>query len=613
MSAVKDPVCGMTISTDQGLTQTYHGHTVHFCSNLCQRSFLADPDRYLGSTESLGPVDPSSRRIAYFSMEVAIDPGIPTYSGGLGILAGDTLRSCADLKIPVVGVSLLYWKGYFEQTLDQWGNQHEQPVTWDPNSLLRPLPTTVQVTIERRTVAIQAWQYDVRGITGYTVPLLLLDTSRPENAQQSRELSFWLYGGDDRYRLAQELVLGIGGVRMLEALGYTRLERYHMNEGHAALLALELLRSSKATRTMKWDFTKVKSQCAFTTHTPVAAGHDQFAYDLVQQVMDDLMPLEVLQMLAGQDRLNMTLLGLNVSAYVNGVAKRHGEVSQEMFPGFPIDSITNGVHSVTWTCESFQDLYDRHIPGWRTDPFSLRYAISLPNQDIWDAHVKAKTRLFEAVKQRTQRVLSGDAFTIGFARRATLYKRADLVLSAPRELIDIVRRVGPLQILFAGKAHPKDDAGKDMIRRVVQAATRLERDVTIVYLEDYDMALAQLITAGVDLWLNTPQRPLEASGTSGMKAAHNGVPSLSVLDGWWPEGHIEGVTGWSIGSRSLRQESQWGEEARELYQKLRWTIVPMYYESRDHWIDVMRHTIAFNASFFNTHRMVQQYAANVYV
>jgi starch phosphorylase len=309
----------------------------------------------------------------------------------------------------------------------------------------------------------------------------------------------------------------------------------------------------------------------------------------------------------------MTLLGLNMSTYVNGVAKRHGQVSQDMFPGYPIDSITNGIHSVTWTSPSFQRLYDRHIPGWRTDPFALRHAISIPAQDIWTAHVQVKARLLEAVNQRTRQVLSDEAFTIGFARRAALYKRADLVLSAPRELIDIVRRVGPLQMIFAGKAHPKDEPGKEMIRRVVQVAKQLEREVTIVYLEDYDMGLAQLLTTGVDLWLNTPQRPLEASGTSGMKAAHNGVPSLSVLDGWWLEGHIEGVTGWSIGSGTAVQEVNAAEEARELYQKLRWTIVPMYYLSRDHWIDVMRHTVAFNASFFNTHRMVQQYAANAYV
>jgi glycogen phosphorylase len=284
-----------------------------------------------------------------------------------------------------------------------------------------------------------------------------------------------------------------------------------------------------------------------------------------------------------------------------------------MFPGHVIDSITNGVHSVTWTCESFQDLYDRSIPGWRTDPFSLRYTIGISNQDIWNAHVEAKARLLDEVRRRTQQRLSLDTLTIGFARRATLYKRADLVLSAPHELIDMTKNAGALQIIFAGKAHPKDEPGKDMIRRIVRAARQLDRDVTILYLDNYDMTLARLMTSGVDLWLNTPQRPLEASGTSGMKAAHNGVPSLSVLDGWWVEGHIEGVTGWSIGSRTLGQVAEQAEEARELYQKLRWTIVPLYYQSRDRWIDVMRHTIAFNASFFNTHRMVQQYAANAYV
>jgi starch phosphorylase len=302
-----------------------------------------------------------------------------------------------------------------------------------------------------------------------------------------------------------------------------------------------------------------------------------------------------------------------MSTYVNGVAKKHGIVSQEMFPGYAIDSITNGVHSATWTGDSFATLYDRHIPGWRMDPFTLRYAISVPNQEIWDAHVKAKVALLDEVNRRTQQRLSLDAFTIGFARRATLYKRADLVLSSPGELLDVAKKAGPLQIMFAGKAHPKDEPGKDMIRRIVQAAKQLQRDVTILYLENYDLKLAQLMTAGVDLWLNTPQRPLEASGTSGMKAAHNGVPSLSVLDGWWLEGHIEGVTGWSIGSRMMSPGTDQQEDARELYQKLRWTIVPTYYQSRDRWIDVMRHTIAFNASFFNTHRMVQQYAANAYV
>jgi starch phosphorylase len=610
---MNDPVCGMNVLQEQALPATYGDRMFYFCSDLCRRSFLTDPERYLSPLEPAGAAGPATRRVAYFTMEVALDPAMPTYSGGLGVLAGDTLRSFADLKIPAVGVSLLYWNGYFEQKLDEWGNQHEQPVSWEPRGRLHLLPATVAVTIEARTVIVQAWQYDLVGVTGGRVPVLLLDANRPDNAQQDRELSLWLYGGDDRYRLAQEIILGIGGVRMLQALGYSAVERFHMNEGHAAFLTLQLLRESAPAGSAEWDFPAVRRRCVFTTHTPIPAGHDQFAYDLVRQVMGDLLPLEVLQMLGGQDRLNMTLLGFNMSTYINGVAKRHGEVSQQMFPAHVIDSITNGVHSVTWTSESFQHLYDRAIPGWRSDPFSLRYTISVPNQEIWDAHIKAKAKLLEEVRQRTQQPLSLDAFTVGFARRTTLYKRADLIVSAPRELIDVAKKAGPLQIMFAGKAHPKDEPGKDMIRRIVQAAKQLDRDVRILYLDNYDVTLARLMTAGVDLWLNTPQRPLEASGTSGMKAAHNGVPSLSVLDGWWLEGHIEGVTGWSIGSRTLVQVAEPVEEARELYQKLRWTIVPMYYQSRDRWIDVMRHTIAFNASFFNTHRMVQQYAANAYV
>lgn len=606
----KDPVCGMMVPTDSKLAVVYQEHEFRFCSELCKQTFVATPERY-GAVRirTKSGVDETARRIAYFSMEVAVDSAMPTYSGGLGVLAGDTLRSFADLKIPVVAVSLLYRRGYFEQHLDDVGNQQELPAVWDPTKFARSLPTVIEVSVEGHPVLVRAWQYDIAGASGYVVPLVLLDTNVEANAMSDRELTSDLYGGDARYRLAQEIVLGIGGMKMLRALGYSHLERFHMNEGHAAFLALELL-AERNHQSGRWDFDGVRRDCVFTTHTPVPAGHDQFSYELVRQVLRDTIPLDVLQMLGGNDRLNMTLLALNMSTYVNGVAKRHGQVSQDMFPGYAIDSITNGIHSVTWTAPSFQRLYDQQIVGWRTDSFALRYAISLSNKDIWDAHLQAKTELFATVQLRTKRILSIDSFTIGFARRATLYKRADLVLSDPGALIDLVRRIGPLQMIFAGKAHPKDDPGKDMIRRVVEFAKRLEHEVTIVYLENYDMALAKLLTAGVDLWLNTPQRPLEASGTSGMKAAHNGVPSLSILDGWWLEGHIEGVTGWSIGPR---QDVAPAEEARELYQKLGTHIMPLFYQSRDRWSDVMRHTIAFNASFFNTHRMVQQYATNAYV
>lgn len=613
----KDPVCGMAARTEDRFVVFHQAKTYTFCSDLCKQTFLADPEKYAGAvpTRAQGETD-VTRRIAYFSMEVAVDPRMPTYSGGLGVLAGDTLRSCADLKIPIVAVSLLYAKGYFDQKLDEWGNQQELPVAWEPSHYVRLLPVTVRVPIENRSVVVRVWQYDITGSTGYSVPLILLDTNVDENAQPDRELTAFLYGGDERYRLAQEVILGMGGVRMLQALGYTQLQRFHLNEGHASLLTLELLREQRESATDAWDFQGIRSRCVFTTHTPVSAGHDQFSYDLVKGVLGEPVPLELMQMLGGRDRLNMTLLALNLSQYVNGVAKRHEEVSEELFPGYSFDSITNGVHSLTWSCDSFRRLYDRHIPGWIDDPFSLRYAISIPKSEIWEAHVEAKVRLIEEVHRRIGMSLKPDVLTIGFARRATLYKRTDLLFSDPGQLVEIAATVGPMQFIFAGKAHPKDSQGKDLIRRVVQFARQLKDRVTIAYLENYDMELGKLLTSGVDLWLNTPLRPLEASGTSGMKAAHNGVPSFSVLDGWWVEGHIESVTGWSIGPGLIdRSDSDRmnGRDAQELYHKLRTLIVPMFYQDRERWIDIMRQTIAFNASFFNTHRMVQQYAAHAYM
>lgn len=617
MNTVKDPVCGMMIPVREGHFAVYQGQELIFCSDLCKRTFLATPERYVTELAGavLGVAD-VARRIAYFSMEVAADEGMPTYSGGLGVLSGDTLRSCADLKIPIVAVSLLYTHGYFEQHLDEWGNQREQPALWDPAWIARLLPTTVHVSIEGRPVVLRVWQYNITGLSGYVVPVLLLDANVEENEASDRELTGYLYGGDERYRLAQEIVLGVGGVKMLRALGYLQLERFHMNEGHAAFLTLELLAESKQKEPTAWDFESVRQNCIFTTHTPVSAGHDQFSYELVKHMLGDTTPMEALQMLGGRDRLNMTLLALNMSSYVNGVAKRHGEVSQEMFPGYAIDSITNGVHSVTWTAPSFQQLYDRHIPGWRTDSFVLRHAISIPTHEIWTAHVAAKQRLLEEVRNRTRLPFREDALTIGFARRATQYKRADLVFSDLSQLFDIARKVGPIQFIFSGKAHPKDESGKEIIRRIIRIAEQLKREIPIAYLENYDLELAKLLTQGVDLWLNTPLPPLEASGTSGMKAAHNGVPSLSVLDGWWVEGSIEGITGWTLShgfSDAGSQDGSSAAAARELYDKLRGEIAPMFYQNSERWVEIMRSTIAFNASFFNTHRMVQQYAANAYV
>ena len=612
---LKDPVCGMTVQSGREVAAFYQDQKIHFCSEFCRNRFFQHPETYadilISATRDAAKVD---RQIAYFSMEVGVGSAMPTYSGGLGILAGDTLKSCADLRVPTVGVTLLYRKGYFHQKLDQGGGQEEWSEQWHPEDFLQLLPETIQVEIEQRTVQVRAWQYDIVGLSGYTVPLILLDTDVDSNTDVDRTLTDSLYGGDDRYRLAQEALLGMGGIKMLNALGYDGIKRFHMNEGHASLLILELLERDNGDQPDHWNFTGIRNQCVFTTHTPVPAGHDQFNYELVQQVLGQLVPFEVLQMLSGSSRLNMTLLGLNMSHYVNGVAKRHEEVSQAMFPGYPIHHITNGVHSWTWSCDSFRTLYNQHIPGWSNDPAMLRQAVNIPTQEIWQAHMAAKTHLLSLIKEQTNISLSTDVLTIGFARRATAYKRADLVFSNLDWLTAIAQQAGALQFVFAGKAHPKDYGGKELIRRIFEVSQQLQNRISIVFLENYDLDLARSIVAGVDVWLNTPQRPMEASGTSGMKAAHNGVPSFSILDGWWIEGHLEGITGWAIGSQEPEDSAalNW-QDAEDLYHKLQDVIVPMFYYDRDRWIEVMRHAIALNASYFNTHRMVQQYVTNAYL
>lgn len=611
-----DPVCGMTVLPDSRLSAQHKRKTVYFCSEYCRDKFVEQPERYLPALLASGSDgDKARRRIAYFSMEVAVQSDMPIYSGGLGVLAGDMLKSCADLRLPLVAVSLLYRKGYFEQSLDAAGAQKEAPVKWEVEKFVQPLAPVIELEIERRTVKVRAWQYDVAGQAGHSVPLILLDTDMEGNAPADRALVHHLYGGDQKYRLAQEVLLGIGGVKMLRALGYGGLQKYHMNEGHASLLVLELLGEGNWAVESP-DFASVRNRCVFTTHTPVPAGHDHFGYDLLQKVLPARLPKALLQMLGGREELNMTRLGFNLSRYVNGVAKRHGEVSREMFPGYAIHHITNGVHSATWTCDSFRRLFDKYLPGWSNDPSMLRHAVGIPREAIWAAHVEAKARLLALVRERSGVALDPEALTIVFARRATAYKRADLVFTDVARLRQIAKKHGPLQFVFAGKAHPKDVDGKKLIKRVVGVGKQMAGEVSVVYLQNYDMDLAKVLVSGADVWLNTPQRPLEASGTSGMKAAHNGVPSFSTLDGWWLEGYLEGLTGWAIGSHEAGQGDAAKvnkQDAEDLYRKLETALVPTFYGRREHWIDVMRYAIALNASYFNTHRMVQEYATNAYL
>lgn len=559
-------------------------------------------------------------KIAYFSMEIGLSNDIPTYSGGLGVLAGDTIKSSADLKIPLVAVTLISKKGYFRQDIASDGKQIEYPIDWDPSKFMVRLSKKVKVQIEERNVFVQAWRYQVRSITGGEVDVLYLDTDIEENIKEDREITAFLYGGDVHYRLKQEIVLGIGGVRMLHALGF-HIKKYHMNEGHASLLVLELLLMHKKDvesvwdERWIWDTDTVKDLCVFTTHTPIEAGHDRFSYDLVNKVLGEIVPLELLKRLGGEHYLNMTLLALNLSKYVNGVAKKHGEVSKTLFPGYEINAITNGVHSFTWTCESFKQLYDKYIPSWANEPELFVRAENIPDEELWEAHLRAKKDLVNYVKDVAAIELSPDVLTIGFARRFTSYKRADLLFLNLERLLKVSEK-GRFQIVYAGKAHPKDIPGKDIIKKIIELAKIIDDKIKVVFLKDYNIEKALKLISGVDVWLNTPLRPREASGTSGMKAAHNGVINFSILDGWWIEGHIEGITGWSIGPKPLESSLinvNDMTDAEDLYNKLENIIIPMYYKDKNQWIKIMKNSIGKIAYYFNTHRMMRRYVTEAYI
>jgi glycogen phosphorylase len=546
------------------------------------------------------------QKIAYFSMEVGLTSEIPTYAGGLGTLAGDAIRSSADLKLPLVGVTLISKRNYFRQKLDANGRQSEQPKEWNPEKLLVLLPNEVYVQIEGRSVKVKAWLYKYKSVTGGVVPVIFLDTDHDGNTDEDREITFYLYGGNERYRLKQEAILGFGGVRMLDALGF-RIRKYHMNEGHSSFLSVELLRK------FSMDTEKVRELCVFTTHTPVDAGHDKFNYGLVSEVLETV-DLEPLKKYGGEDILNMTCLALNLSKYVNGVAKRHQEISSKMFAGYEIHAVTNGVHSFTWTGESYRKVYDKYLPGWAIEPELLAKVDIIPDCDIWQAHEEQKQDLIDYANLAAEGSLSSDALTLGFARRATEYKRPTLLFSNLERLRTISQK-GKLQAIFAGKAHPRDEGGKKLIEQIYSFGKQLEDDVEIVFLEDYNMDIAAKMVGGVDVWLNTPHRPMEASGTSGMKAAHNGVINFSVLDGWWAEGWIENLTGWAIGPHSAESDNAETtlKEAEDLYNKLEYVITPMFYDRRDEWVKMMKNSIGKIAYYFNSHRMMRRYVIDAYL
>jgi starch phosphorylase len=555
--------------------------------------------------------------VAYFSMEFAVDPKMPTYSGGLGILAGDAMCAAADLGVQAAGVTLLHRKGYFQQYLDSNGSQSESDANWSPGEFLELLPPRVLIRMAGRQVQVQAWRYMVHGEFGHSVPVYFLDTSVPENSPEDQSLTDHLYGGDAGYRLCQEVILGFAGVALLRALGHREVQAYHMNEGHSALVTIALLEEQIWGRSLDEigaaEREAVIQHCVFTTHTPLPMGHDTFPINLVREILgNERADFLMTSQFSPNGVLSMTDLAINYSCYINGVSMRHEDISRTIFSNYRVNSITNGVHAMTWTSPAFRGLYDRFMPQWRRDNLYLKYAIRIPLDEIRKTHTEAKQELLTEVERRTGIRLDPQVMTIGFGRRATEYKRHDLLFYDLERLRGIVRKGYPLQIIYGGKAHPRDGGGKNLIKKVCEAAASLKDCIPIVYLEEYDISLAKKVCSGVDLWLNTPQKPHEASGTSGMKAALNGIPTFSILDGWWIEGHIEGVTGWSIGA-GWQSESNIGQDVVSLYDKLEQVIAPMYYQEPNQFASIMRSAIALNGSYFNAQRMITQYLQNAYL
>ena len=540
-------------------------------------------------------------KIAYFSAEIGISAKLPTYSGGLGVLAGDHIKAAADAELPMCAVTLLYKEGYFKQRLDDDGNQTEVYPRFDPNPLLKKLPIKFTLPLRKRDVWIQVYEYRHKGLTGHEIPIYFLDTNLEENFHDDQVITMRLYSGDKDHRILQEAILGFGGIKLLDELQYTDIETYHMNEGHASFIVMQLLRKFNG------NHEEVKKRCHFTTHTPVAAGHDEFAIQRCERLLDGLLWEDLSKIKSIQkQRLNMTELGLHFSRSANGVSKLHGEVAQDQFPDYKIGHVTNGVYHPYWVGKEFREVFDDRLPGWRKDSNRLLNIGAILPEELVKAHQSHKDFLLGYANSQTQMALSNDVLTIGFARRAAGYKRASLIFHDLERLTEIGR--GKIQIIFAGKAHPADDDGKSIIYNLIQNAKKLFGTIKVIYLENYNLWLGRLITSGVDVWLNTPRRPNEASGTSGMKAALNGIPNLSILDGWWAEACKHRENGWGIGTSEIVDDET---AANHLYELLEKEVVPIFYNDQEKWVSLMVESIKTGVNF-TAYRMIKDYREKYY-
>ncbi|HLN89841.1 MAG TPA: alpha-glucan family phosphorylase [Candidatus Binatia bacterium] len=543
------------------------------------------------------------QKIAYFSMEIGVDAQLPTCCGGLGVLAGDMIKSSAEMNIPLVGVSLRHHKGYFKQEIENC-QQKEVLKRSNPFGVLRKRDERVKVRIEGRDVVIGAEEYIIKNGHSNKVPIYFLETRLNENEVEDREISetcYWMgksttYEEHQRHRLKQEVVLGIGGVRFLEKLGYD-IKKYHMNEGHTALATLEIANKNN------WDEKKTKKRFSFTTHTLVPAGHEVFPMAMVESILDNSYPLDKVKEYGEQAGcLNMTKLAMSLSDYQNGVSKKNAYAAREMFPSKNIDYITNAVHLGTWTSGSFKGLFDRHFPGWEENPEKLKDAMRLPDEEVWKAHLENKNILLDFIEDEYGTDLDRNRLTLGWFRRIAEYKRPTLIFTDEKRLKLIASE--KMQIIMAGKAHPRDGFGKEAIKKIYEESKIMGDDIPTVFVENYRMEISPTLIAGVDVLLNTPRPPNEASGTSGIKALSNGVINVSSWDGWIDEEFKtkEGAIGWAFGCQYETDV----QDAHGLYNVLEQKAIPTFYGNQKRWIEMQKHSISL-ASYYNANRMLREY------
>ena len=538
--------------------------------------------------------------VGYFTAEIGLWSELHTYSGGLGVLAGDHVKSAADAGTPLVGVTLLYHQGYARQHIDANGVQTESFPEFDPNEHVSKTKIVLKLHLDGQPLSAYVWKADIVGQSGHIVPVYFIDTRHPANSSEHQELSSRLYGGDDEVRIRQEYVLGVGGVHLFDYLD-SELHGLHLNEGHCTFAMLELLNRG-------WSREELAQRSLFTTHTPVPAGHDRFEWPLVREVVGELLPVDAKELViaAGDSengrRCSMSHLAVALSTSVNAVSKLNADVAMTMFDEQIIQPITNGVHHITWTSPVMASLFDGYLPGWRVQPETISEAETLPTDALLEARNQARQHLREFVLSKTGVELSSERLTIGFARRFATYKRANLVFRDLERLRNI--GAGKIQFVFSGKAHPRDKGGKQLIRDIYDSAEQIAEEIPVAFIENYDMETGLLMTSGVDIWLNNPIRPMEASGTSGMKAAMNGVPNCSILDGWWPEACIHGVNGWAIGNAENVRDDE--RDANNIYQVLEQDVLPLWEGSKDAWAEMMKASIAASAEFTG-HRMIQDY------